>query len=342
MTSWLRVLRAPVFGVGMLLAGCASQPGDGAVGPEGSDPIEPVNRAVFAFNDVLDEVLLKPVSYGYREFVPDPIRDIVHNFLRWLKSPVILANDLLQGDFEHAKVTTGRFLANAITLGTVEMAEGLGLPYREEDFGQTLGVHGVDQGAYVVLPLLGPSNVRDTAGLVVDFFLDPLSYITGPGARFAVGAGRRGGGGVDFRSRNYEPINDLKTNSVDFYAKIRTIYNQQRKAAVNNGNIPVDESMPDLSKEFESLLHDEESRLRDEDAGTAAGHLDVSAQAGSNQDLRVGEAIVERRPEIADALATDEQDDDAEGTYQPMPFILFSSGKLGENAVYQGGFAEGR
>ncbi len=139
---WARV--GPVLFGALLLGACASATSDGA--SDNGDPLEPVNRAVFAVNDVLDQAVLRPVSYVYKEGVPDPIRDIVRNFLRWLKSPVIFANDLMQADWNHAKVTSARFLVNGALFGIVDAADGLGLPYREEDFGQTLGVYGSRMG----------------------------------------------------------------------------------------------------------------------------------------------------------------------------------------------------
>lgn len=247
---WTRI--GPALVGALMLGACASATSYGA--SDNGDPLEPVNRAVFAVNDVLDQVVLRPVSYVYKEAVPDPIRDVVRNFLRWLKSPVILANDLMQGDWNHAKVTSARFLVNGAMFGIVDAADGLGLPYREEDFGQTLGTYGVPDGAFLMLPLLGPSNVRDTTGLVVDYFIDPFTYLGERDFRRPFGIGRRVMQAVDFRAENFDRIDDLRSDSIDFYAKVRSIYRQQRKAAVNNGVIPIDESTPDLSEEFDRQL----------------------------------------------------------------------------------------
>ncbi len=242
----------PLLAGALMLGACASATSDGAV--DNGDPIEPVNRVIFAVNDVLDQVVLRPVSYVYKEGVPDPIRDAVRNFLRWLKSPVILANDVMQGDWEHAKVTSARFVVNGALFGIVDAADGVGMPYREEDFGQTLGVHGVSEGAYLMLPLLGPSNVRDTVGLVVDYFIDPFTYLGDRNFQQPFGIGRRVVQAVDFRAENFDRIDDLRSDAIDFYAKIRSIYRQQRKAAVNNGVIPTDATTPDLSEEFDRQL----------------------------------------------------------------------------------------
>lgn len=237
-----RTFTAAVFATG-LLAGCAGQ---GEVEPgEVYDPIEPANRLVFAVNDTVDIFVLQPTAYMYKETVPDPVREMVHSFLLWLGSPVVFANDLFQGDWTAAEVTASRFVANAPFFGFVDSATGLGLEHRPEDFGQTLAVYGVGDGPYIVLPLLGPSNARDTVGLVVDYFLDPINYL-GNGdpidadsnvRKFQIG--RAVAGAVDFRARNYEAINDLKSTAVDYYARLRTINKQRREALVNNGTPPL-------------------------------------------------------------------------------------------------------
>lgn len=240
-----------------LLAGCAGQaelePG------EVYDPIEPANRMVFAVNDTVDTFVLQPTAYIYKEAVPDPVRDMVRSFLDWLKTPVILANDLFQGDWSGARVTASRFVANAPFFGFVDNATGLGLEHSEEDFGQTLAVYGVSDGPYIVLPLLGPSNARDTVGLVVDHFLDPINYVDGDpinpdGTVQNFQIGRRAVGAVDFRARNFATINELKQTSVDYYARVRTIYKQRRDALISNGTPPAGAGRPGSSGEFEEYV----------------------------------------------------------------------------------------
>jgi phospholipid-binding lipoprotein MlaA len=252
-----RSLMAAVLATG-LVGGCASQ-GELEQG-EVYDPIEPANRMVFAVNETLDTFILQPTAFMYKETVPDPVRDMVHSFLNWLKSPVILANDLFQGDWQAAKVTTSRFVANAPFFGFVDSATGLGLEHRGEDFGQTLAVYGAGDGPYIVLPILGPSNVRDTAGLVVDHFLDPINYL-GDGSpldtddgvsKFQIG--RRAVGAVDFRARNYEAINDLKRTSIDYYARVRTIYKQRRDGEISNGTPTAGTGSSGSTGEFEEYV----------------------------------------------------------------------------------------
>lgn len=240
-----------------LLAGCAGQ---AELGPgEVYDPIEPANRMVFAVNDTVDIFVLQPTAYIYKEAVPDPVRDMVRSFLDWLKTPVILANDLFQGDWDGAGVTASRFVANAPFFGFVDNATGLGLEHRDEDFGQTLAVYGAGDGPYIVLPLLGPSNARDTVGLVVDHFLDPINYVgDGPldsdSETTTIQVGRSVAGAVDFRARNYAAINEIKQTSVDYYARVRTIYKQRRDALIGNGTPPLGAGRPSTSGEFEQYI----------------------------------------------------------------------------------------
>jgi phospholipid-binding lipoprotein MlaA len=220
-----------------LLAGCASV-GDAEQG-EAYDPIEPWNRVIFAINDALDTVVLRPVAFVYKEVVPAGPREVVRNVLDWLASPVYVANSALQGDLESLEHNASRFVANAPMFGMVDNATGLGVGRQPEDFGQTLAVWGSDDGPYLVLPLLGPSNLRDTVGIVVDFFLDPTTYIEGDDdARLAFQITRRATEAVDFRAENFDEIDDLKETSVDYYARVRTIYKQRRDALIRNGNPP--------------------------------------------------------------------------------------------------------
>lgn len=224
-----------------------------------SDPLEPANRVMFAVNEGLDTLLLQPVAYVYKEGVPDPIRDSIRNFLRWLREPIDLANNLMKGDWHHAGVSTKRFMINGVTLGIVEMAEGLGLPYRKQDFGLTLAHYGVGDGPYLHWPLIGPSNVRDTVGLVVDTFMNPLTYLGSSTDQLVVGITYRTASTVDFRAQNYNQFNDMRKNSLDFYATARTVYKQGRDSIIRGESIPkglLGKSAPagDDDNEFDSFV----------------------------------------------------------------------------------------
>jgi phospholipid-binding lipoprotein MlaA len=148
---------------------------------------------------------------------------------------VILANDLLQGEWERANHTAGRFVINTATsLGLFDIVDDR-YPYHDEDFGQTLAVYGVDDGFYLVLPVFGPSSARDAVGRGVDVLLDPLTYVEGAQT---LSIATSVAGAVDSRARNLELFRDIKSDSVDFYARVRSLYYQRREAAIQNTDGP--------------------------------------------------------------------------------------------------------
>jgi len=201
--------------------------------PTDDDPLEGFNRAVFAFNDVFDRFLLRPIAYGYGYVTPDFVKRGVRNVFTNLGSPVVLANDVFQLDGSGAVTTTGRFLINSTVgvLGFFDVAKEVGMPGHPADFGQTLHRYGAGAGPYLVLPLLGPSSVRDGFGRVVDTFLDPLTYVLDFYPRLAVTAGD----GVTRRETLITPLDDLRANSVDYYAALRSAYFQDRAVALQKG-----------------------------------------------------------------------------------------------------------
>jgi len=203
-----------------------------------SDPIEPFNRKVFTFNDALDQTILRPAALAYKETVPKLLRQDIANFLRWLDTPSILANNLMQGDLQQATKTLKGFVLQSVSLGSIDPELDYGLSYRDEDFGQTLGVYGVEGGAYLVLPLLGPTNLRDTVGRTVDVFLNPLTYIGPESGRTIFKLTKGSLEALTFRAGYFNEIDELRADSIDYYARVRTIYGQKRRAAINNGKIP--------------------------------------------------------------------------------------------------------
>lgn len=226
------------------VAACATPPSDPderAIYDETNDPLEPMNRAIFEFNVAVDKYILTPVARGYEFILPQLVRDSVRSFLRHLKTPVILANDLLQGETERAGETMGRFVFNSVMGigGLFDPAGEATLAYHEEDFGQTLAVWGVDEGPYLMLPFFGPSNVRDGIGIhVVDHGLDPLSYVGYNSDTFIAehnGMIRGVTEAVDTRSRNWRDVRELEESSLDFYAAVRSLYRQQRQKLITNG-----------------------------------------------------------------------------------------------------------
>lgn len=219
-------------------------PDEGWFGPD-NDPLETVNRFTFAFNDAVDTMIIRPAAVTYRFLVPDPVQDSVQNALRNLNGPVVLANDLLQGEWERAETTAMRFLINSTVgvAGLFDVASDWGYEYHREDFGQTLGTWGVGEGFYLVLPILGPSTLRDAVGMGVDSLIDPWSYVLRYGAGmsddtvFWVMVGRRALEGIDLRARNIETLDSVRRDSVDFYARMRTLYRQNRQSEIRNGEL---------------------------------------------------------------------------------------------------------
>lgn len=242
--GWLRGGLALILCLALLGAPAASWGSDHEADAEEEtsesiDPMEPLNRAIFDLNEGIDAVLLLPLARAYRDVFPQPVRDSFRNFLRNLNAPLVWMNDVLQGEGERAEVTWKRFWVNT-TLGVgglLDVAQDMGLPHHGEDFGQTLGVWGAEPGAYLVLPLLGPSTVRDALGRAADAFMNPLSHL---GAAHDDGAGvllgLRAGEAVDARERLIEPIEQLKKDplALDYYTLIRSVFLQRRQNEIRN------------------------------------------------------------------------------------------------------------
>jgi phospholipid-binding lipoprotein MlaA len=212
------------------------------------DPFEKFNRTMYAFNEVVDKYALEPVARGYRAVTPEPVREGVGNVLHNLKAPVIFANDVLQAAPARAGTTFARFGINT-TLGVAgifDVASTMGLEKHNEDFGQTLGRWGVDSGPYLVLPLLGPSSVRDAVGGGVDAALNPLNYAEFDGddtfrvSRTVIGV-------VDGREGALEAVQSIRETSIDPYVSVRTTYSILREAAVKNGQSNV-QDLPEFEE----------------------------------------------------------------------------------------------
>jgi phospholipid-binding lipoprotein MlaA len=219
------------------LAGCGftEQQPTSAAG-EVYDPGEPVNRGIFAGNQFLDRNIVSPVARGYRDYVPQRVRSSAGSFARNLREPVVLVNDLFQGNVTRAWNTTQRFAVNTTVgvAGLFEVAEGWDLPHHDADFGQTFGVWGVGAGPSVQLPLLGPSNARDTAGTVLSFVASPLSFVPGS-AMSAISMAGTGVRVVDGRANLLETTDSLEASSLDYYATLRSAQAQRRAKLVEEG-----------------------------------------------------------------------------------------------------------
>jgi phospholipid-binding lipoprotein MlaA len=226
-------------------------PEPGEQDAEINDPIEPFNRVMFGFNEVLSEYLISPLARGYNSLLPGPARESIRNFLSNLNGPVILANDLLQGEFQRGYDTTMRLVINSTAgiLGFIDVAEKLGFEKHGEDFGQTLAVWGVGEGFYLVLPIFGPSNPRDALGkLIVDPYFDPLGYYLDNTDREEVGYGLSAASAFTGYASFVDQIDELRENLLDFYGALRSLYRQRRQAEIKNGGF---DSMPNMDPGLE-------------------------------------------------------------------------------------------
>lgn len=202
-----------------------------------NDPLEPVNRFIFGFNQIVEDLILRPISYTYNAVMPDAGQTAVRNFFDNLSSPVVLANDILQGEPGRAWDTLRRMAINTtVGIGGLwDAAAYMGIEEHREDFGQTLAVWGVGEGPYLVLPILGPSNPRDAIGRFgVDMFLDPVGlYLTNTEqeewqyARIGVNA-------LTEYAAFVEELDALRETSIDYYAALRNLYRQRRNAEIEN------------------------------------------------------------------------------------------------------------
>ena len=214
---------------------------------EVKDCFEGLNRATFSLNQGLDKVIFKPVAKGYRK-LPSPIRSGTSNALENISSLITIPNNILQGEFKKARVNTGRFIVNTTVgiLGIFDVATKMDFPeYEREDYGQTFGAWGIGAGCYVVLPVIGPSTVRDAFGSFVNVlggdpyynasvhgnnqYLDKDIYMT-----------TKIVSGIDFRAKNLETIDNLEKNSMDFYASVRSLYLQDRQQKIRNSDPTID------------------------------------------------------------------------------------------------------
>jgi phospholipid-binding lipoprotein MlaA len=233
-----------VLACGALVSGCATVPRDPAERAEFKaqhDPLEPLNRRMFAFNQFVDRVALKPIAKGYVRAVPLPTRDALRHLLDNLMEPVVLANNLLQGQFKRAGTAAARFLVNTTAgpIGLRDVATRAGLARQSGDFGQTLYAWGVHDGPYLVLPLLGPSNPRDAIGQAADVCLDPFRYIARrQNSPTLITTSRDVATGIDERARNLDSLDEMQRQSIDFYAALRSFFRQNRATELRHGQAP--------------------------------------------------------------------------------------------------------
>lgn len=211
-----------------------------------NDPLESMNRVFFTFNQYVYDLLLTPIAKTYNSTIPDTIRLAVGNLVDHLASPVTFVNDVLQLEFTRAMTTVARFVVNTVAGlgGIADVADDSGLKDHKEDFGQTLGVYGMGEGVYLVLPLLGPSNPRDAVGkFLVDPFFDPLGMYLSNTDRDAASYARTGVTALDEYAAFVDELEQIQKTSVDYYAAIRSLYRQRRASQISNGR---DDDLPPI------------------------------------------------------------------------------------------------
>ena len=219
----------------LFLTGCATTQHQSNV----NDPLEGYNRVMHSFNDTVDKAVIKPIAQGYDFIMPAPISTGVSNFFSNLNEITVIANDVLQFKFTQAFDDTSRFAINS-TLGIVgfmDVASDFGYRKNNEDFGQTLGSWGIGPGPYLVLPFLGPRDIRDTVGLVGDYYTDPMTYVKPSGTRDPA----RILWVVDGRANLLKAEKVLEEAAIDEYVYVRDAYLQRRQSLVYDGNPPEEE-----------------------------------------------------------------------------------------------------
>ncbi len=228
----------------LLLSACAEAPINLEARAEYdriNDPAEPTNRVIFSGNQFVDRNTLRPVARAYEDYVPDRARRSIHHFVENLEQPTVAMNDVLQGNLSRAWNTTQRFAINTTLggAGLFDVATGWGRPEHRADFGQTFGVWGIGAGPAVQLPLFGPSNVRDTVGVIAGVLASPSNLITG-GTSSAITAVETSGmvlGVVDGRAGMLKTTDALERNSLDYYSALRSVASQSRAAFIAEGKV---------------------------------------------------------------------------------------------------------
>lgn len=234
-----------------MIAGCTTLPDDPEERAEVlavNDPLEPTNRTLFDLNMYLDDNLAEPVAETYRDTLPDWIRQAIHSFMINLEEPYVAGNDLLQGNPHAAADALGRFMINS-TFGLLgfkdAVAESGGAKPHKTDIGVTLAVWGVDEGPYLMLPFLGPSNLRDGVAHVADYWAHPTGAVVASQGLNVFNDVQMGTEMVDNRAELIDPMKELKRTSLDEYAAIRSLFRQNRDAAIaasQRGQRPIHEA----------------------------------------------------------------------------------------------------
>jgi len=244
--TWCGVFAMLIFSI---LAACSSTPETDR--SDLRDPYEITNRKIFAFNMEVDSYVLEPVADGYRSNVPDAGRRAIDNHLDWAGLPSTALNSTIQGDLENAALATIHFAVNGLTFGFADLTEDPGA-VEKLDFGQTLAHANVPEGNYLMVPLLGAHSGRNLAGRVVDSLTNPLSFFQAGNVGSTIRTAQIPARAVAFRANNFNAYNDIKYNSIDSYARTRSLYYQMRAGALRDrrSNVQVPSATDDQFDAF--------------------------------------------------------------------------------------------
>lgn len=279
-----------------VLSGCAST-------NDPRDPLEPINRSVYKFNEGVDTMFLKPVAEVYQGVIPPVARTGVSNVFANVNDVVVALNNLLQGKITEALSDVGRVLINTTAglFGIFDVATPAGLEKHNEDFGQTLGYWGIGDGPYLVLPVLGPRTTRDTAGLAVDFMTDPVSYIDPSRDRNQVM-------GLRLVSRRAELLNAsqlLSIAALDEYEFVRDAYLQRRHNLIHDGNPPREARDKDAAIDVQPLVAETTEPAKAKEVSGNATEAPAEAEIEAAEQKRPDELSQSNNPgTVAVALAT--------------------------------------
>jgi phospholipid-binding lipoprotein MlaA len=270
----------------LLLTGCAT-----ATDPR--DPLEPVNRGIYHFNDAVDKTLVKPVAQGYKAVLPEIVRTGVTNFFSNIDDLRTAINNLLQFKFERAVSDVGRIVANTTfgIGGLFDVATGWGMEKHDEDFGQTLGYWGVGDGPFLMLPLLGPSNVRDLVGIATYFSYEPVWNIDHVPTRNTLGSLRF----IDRRARLLDAEKVLDEAALDPYIFLRDAYIQHRRSEIYDGNPPrekLEDDVPAAEPAKRSDAEDKQPKLSEATEAAPAAAMPEAAAPAAPQTVEASVAAV--------------------------------------------------
>jgi len=286
-----RLLAAFVVVLG--LAACATRPPDSdpeavAAFEEANDPLEPFNRAMWDVNTFLDDYIARPITWFYRQIFPKPLRDIFTNVATNASTPITIVNALLQGNFERAGIATERLLVNSVlgVAGIADPASAWGIERVEEDLGQTLAVWGIGGEPYLVLPVIGPTNLRDAAGFAGDSLAEPVSLALDIADHRYPRIGWTAGGVIESRDRNWQQIDEVR-KARDPYVFARSAFRQNRTFEINNG---------------EPVQSEREEELFEQDFGEPRKNEDEEAALEIPARLELG-TVPPRTPDTAEIMS---------------------------------------